>query len=129
MEPSEKKRTAKKRKLTIIMDKIEQCRVELEGKLVAELRRCYKTGDFEGSTPLILIDIPWRDWGMEDILFFSRRENKFKPLSDLSPVWRKLYKEFNGAVATPSVFARPDAKNALEGLGTSFLQERLQEVV
>lgn len=111
------------------MDKIEQCRVELEGKLVAELRRCYKTGDFEGSAPLILIDIPWRDWGMEDILFFSRRENKFKPLSDLSPVWRKLYKEFNEAVATPSVFARPDAKNALEGLETSFLQGRLQEVV
>lgn len=111
------------------MDAIESCRVKLEERLLKELRRCYKTGDFEGSAPLILIDIPWRDWEMEDILFFSRRENKLKPLSELSPVWEKLHEEFNESVATLSVFARPDAKSALEGLGTSFLQERLQEVV
>ena len=111
------------------MDAIDSCRVKLEEKLLQELRCHGKAGDYRGNAPLILIDIPWRDWGMEDILFFSRSENKFKPLSELSPVWEKLHREFNESVAVPSVFARPDAKNALESLGLSFLQEQLQEVV
>jgi HD superfamily phosphohydrolase len=114
------------------MDAINSCRTKLEEKLVQELGYRGDSGGFWGRAPLILIDIPWRDWGMEDILFFSRSENKFKPLSELSPLWAKLHREFNESVAIPSVFARPDVKDAVENLGQSFLQsleKQLQEVV
>jgi len=111
------------------MEAIEACRTKLEEELVDELSRRGHTLDFQGNAPLILIDIPRRDWGMEDILFFSRRENKFKPLSELSPVWEKLHKEFNEAVATITIFVHPDAKDYLETLGTSSLLDKLREIV
>jgi HD superfamily phosphohydrolase len=118
------------------MSQVEECRKKLEAEIIAKLQGLNLVSgkdldDYASmkKPPLILLDIPWREWGSQEIYCFYERENKFKRLSQLSPVWQALHTSFNEALAVFSIFVHPKAEDTLrKEIGIDVVYKFLKQV-
>lgn len=114
---------------------IDECRSELEKLIKKKLSEKKQTAGLEPSTfgskaPLVLLDLPGRDWGGQEVYCIVKSEDKPKPLSKISRVWEALHGDnFNKCVATFRVFVHPDVEKILKNLNGSERRKLIEEAV